>query len=40
MQSYLKKEGIVPGPPGVILLSHGQLALGLRDAAEIVYGES
>ena len=40
MQSYLKKEGIVPGLPGVILLSHGQLALGLRDAAEIVYGES
>ena len=40
MQSYFEKEGIVPDLPGVVLLSHGQLALGLRDAAEIVYGES
>lgn len=40
MQSYFEKEGIVPDLPGVVLLSHGRLAFGLRDAAEIVYGES
>lgn len=39
MQRCFDREHIDPSLPGIVLLSHGQLALGLRDAAQVVLGE-
>lgn len=39
MQCYFDREHIAADLPGVVLLSHGQLALGLLDAVRIVLGD-
>ena len=39
MRSFYRKDQINPELPGVVILSHGQLALGLYDAAQIVFGD-
>lgn len=39
MHCIFDREHIDPAVPGLVLLSHGSLAAGLRDAAQVVLGE-
>lgn len=40
MKSFFDRENIQPDLPAVILLSHGDLAMGMLDTIRIVVGES